>query len=429
MVALGQLRSFGEGIAARAVVSRRSPRRSVLCREGLRPLRSLWWTSWGLESTAAVWRNLRLLETSPEPRTATPSFPEDALVAVYTPGHLGDILHAVPMLDAVRAARPAAKLVWIVGPWSAALARRVDGVDAIDVFSPSWHQYRRGGPGPSRIEQAAWGRHRPVADVFISTAATDLTALFIGRSHQPSWWCGRPPRVPLYPVAAREDLAAPDRDRYEAEDLLRLVEPLGVHGGSSSLRLPVQESEREGARRMVQAEGMKPGTPYAVIAPGAGWSGKQWPAERWTIVADRLQDLGVNVVLVGTGGEVPIALAVAKAMRQPPVVLAGRTNLDDLIALIAGARMWLGSDSGGLHIAAAVQTPTVALFGPTPPGKWAPPGPRHRMLRAVEGCPQCIPWHPRAVCADAASCMKAIGTDAVVAAMESLLHAGAGPAG
>ncbi len=381
-----------------------------------------------MESNATVWRNLRLLETSPEPRAVTPSFPANAVVAVYTPGHLGDILHTVPMLDAVRAARPAARLHWIVGPWSAALARRFAGQDEVEVFSPSWHQYRRGGAGPSWKEQAVWGRNRPVADVFISTAATDLTALFVGRSHRPSWWCGRAPQVPLYPVAARQDVIAPQRDRYEADDLLRLVVPLGVSGGSSALRLPVQETERQAARRLLVDEGMKSGAPYAVIAPGAGWSGKQWPTDRWAVVATRLQECGMDVVLVGTAGEAAMAYAVAGAMRRPPRVLAGRTDLDVLIALIAGANLWLGSDSGGLHMAAAVGTPTVALFGPTHPGKWAPPGPRHRMLRAVEGCPRCVPWHPRAVCAENAACMKAIDAGAVVAAAESLLEEPAQPA-
>jgi ADP-heptose:LPS heptosyltransferase len=330
----------------------------------------------------------------------------------YMAGHVGDVLHTVPLMRALRAARPQGDLTWIVGPWCAGLARRYAFANRVEVFSPAWEQYRRGQAGPWFAEQAAWGRAQQPVEVFVSTANADLATLFVGRSLRPTWWCGRPPACLLYPVAAREDIRSMKHDCPEAEDILHLAEPLGVTG-AAELFYDVREEEREAARQVLAESGIAPEVPYVVIASGAGWAGKQWPLERWAAVADELHLMGCAIALVGTAGETVQCQTVATAMRAPPAMLAGRTTLPELAAIIAGARMWLGSDSGGLHLAAAVGTPTLSLFGPTNPAKWAPRGSQHRFLRAVDGCPRCVPWHPRARCAEDAHCMKQLEVDAV----------------
>lgn len=417
---LRQARDIAEGVVYGALF-RGAPerRRKRLGKEGLRPLRETWWTPLQYESNRALWSNLYLLESSREPRRTEAVFPAEARVVVYTPGHIGDVLHAVPLLRALREARPCMELVWVVGPWCERLARRYAEPDRVEVFSPAWHQYRRGTSGPTLRSQKRWGSAKSAADVFISTARTDLTALFVGRSVQPGWWIGRPPLSRLYPVAAREDIVPVREDVYEAEDLLELGSPLWIQSKNAVLAYGITEDERRQAEARLRDAGVDPQQPYVVIAPCAGWAGKQWPLERWSVVADKLHEHGLNVVLAGTAGERKQCLRVAAAMKKTPVNMAGQTNLEEMAAMNAGSRLWLGSDSGGLHLAAAVGTPTVSLFGPTNPDKWAPRGPRHRFLRAVDGCPGCVPWHPRARCRHRADCMIKIETGAV---MEEALH-------
>ncbi len=423
MRAMGAMRDRVEGLLCGIVCpTSDEARRSQLRRRGLRPIRETWWTPLQYESAAALWRNVRLLETTPEPRAVAPDFPETARIVVQTPGHLGDILHAAPLLGALRSVRPRAHITWVVGSWSAALAGRYKAADRIEVFSPSWFQYRRGARGPGLREQIQWGRDRAGCDVFVSTANADLTTLFVGRAVRPTWWLGRPPAGDLYRVAGRQDLVPARRDVYEAEDLLALAAPLGIGGCSATLAYTVTDGETERGAALLARAGVARGAPYAVIAPGAGWPGKQWPLDRWANVADELHLMGLSVVLAGTAAETDLCRRVRAVMRSPCAVLAGQTSLDELAAVIAGARLWMGSDSGGLHLAAAVGTPTVSLFGPTSPAKWAPRGSRHRFLRAVGGCPGCVPWHPRAVCLQDGACMKKIPTDAVRSAVSDLLE-------
>lgn len=420
---LRQARDVAEGFAYRMIFyGACEKRRRILGRKGLRPLRETWWTPLKYETNSALWRNLCLLESSPEPRQAEATFTETARVAVYTPGHIGDALQTVPLLRALRAARPGMELTWVVGPWCERLASRYSEVDQVDVFSPAWFQYRRGAGGPSLKGQKQWGSAKSAVDVFLSTARTDLTALFVGRSVRTAWWIGRPPSCNLYPVASREDVMTVDENLNEAEDLLKLASSLGIRGGDSQLSYRVTEDERHAAEALLVKLGVSSETPYAVISPCAGWVGKQWALERWAAVADELQERGLAILLVGTEGEREQCLLVKATMKRPVVILAGQTRLEELAAITAGARLWLGSDSGGLHLAAAVGTPTVSLFGPTNPAKWAPRGSRHRFLRAVESCPGCVPWHPRAYCLHKAACMKQIEVRTVVEAAENLLR-------
>lgn len=421
-MSLGSLRDMFEGLFYRSAIVSSHARRAHILRRGIRPIREAWWTPLRYESQRALWHNIRLLETSPEPRKFDAVFPEHARVAVMTPGHVGDVLHAAPLIRAVRKARPSADITWIVGPWCAALASRYRAADRVEVFSPAWFQYRRGGAGADLREQISWGKTRPETDVFLSTANADLTTLFVGRCYQPSWWCGRPPASDLYRVAPREDIVAADRNRYESEDILRIAEPLGVSTGDATLSYVIAEEEMRRAQSLLADRGIADGVPYAVISPGAGWPGKQWPVDRWARVADELHLMGLSVVLAGTRAELPLCRHVQRLMRSAAVQAAGETTLEELAAIMAGARIWLGSDSGGLHLAAAVGTATVSLFGPTSPAKWAPRGSGHRHLRAVDGCPSCVPWHPRANCPEGGACMLKISIDSVRAAAADILE-------
>jgi len=419
----GSIRDSIEGSLYRGTIKTAPPyRRSILGRRGMRPIREVWWTPLRFEKYRDVWRNLRLVESSPEPASVEPSFPVKARVAVYTPGHVGDVLHTAPLLRALRRERPLADLIWIVGPWCESLARRYSDANRVIVFSPAWFQYRRGSKGPDLQSQIAWGHSLENADVYISTANVDLTTLFIGRSLQPSWWCGRPPASELYPVAPRQDIQPAEKNRYESEDILSLASPLGITKANAQLFYNVTEEETAKSQQQLSEWGVTSGVPYAVIAPGAGWPGKQWPVERWALVADELHLMGLPVVFAGTRAEETLCRRVQSFMRSASLLIAGKTTLDELAAIISGARIWLGSDSGGLHLAAALGTATVSLFGPTPPSKWAPRGPHHRYLRAVDGCPDCIPWHPRAVCPKSGACMKKISVDDVRAATVEVLE-------
>lgn len=399
-------------------IARRAPayRRDRFKRIGLRSIREQWWWQTRFETPAMVWRHIWQLEQTPEPRAGGCLAGDPTSIAVYMPGHIGDLLLTVPMLQALRARFPLAHLEWMVGPWVASLARRYPVADLVTEFSPAWFQFRRGADGPGCRTQVEWARQHQPVDVFISTSATDLATLFVGRACRPAWWIARSAGTDLYPVAAQQTMVMPGRDRYEAHDLLHLVQPLGIVPGPARATYTVRPVEYEEARRLLAAAMGDPVAPYVVIAPSAGWPGKQWPVERWASVADKLICRGLSVVLVGGPADVQMAENLRAAMKEKAFSLVGRTSLIQLAAVIEGAALWMGSDSGGMHVAAAVGTPTVSLFGPTHPAKWAPPGPGNLVLKADHDCSGCVAWHPRAPCLQEGACMKKISEAAVVAA-------------
>jgi ADP-heptose:LPS heptosyltransferase len=119
------------------------------------------------------------------------------------------------------------------------------------------------------------------------------------------------------------------------------------------------------------------------VHPGAAYGSRRWPADRYAAVAAALRSDGHRVVVTGSAAERPLATAVAARAGLPAAaVLAGGTDLLGLAALVAGARLVLCGDTGVGHLATAYRTPSVLLFGPTPPAEWGPPPdrPEHAVL-------------------------------------------------
>lgn len=122
-----------------------------------------------------------------------------------------------------------------------------------------------------------------------------------------------------------------------------------------------------------------------LIHPGAASAARRWPAERWAAVARAQREAGRTVILTGSTGEAGLARRIAAgAGLDPDCAVAGTTDLLDLAALVAAAATVLCGDTGVAHLATALGTPSVLLFGPTSPHRWGPPSdrPRHRVLWA-----------------------------------------------
>jgi ADP-heptose:LPS heptosyltransferase len=344
-------------------------------------------------------------------------------VVVLTPGHLGDVLHAVPMLKALRAARPADRLVWLVGPWSESLARRYgETVDEIVVFAPSLPALSRGNPA---WRQSAWRQARIAAGlrregVAELVAPMDGVGRFLANALRPARWVGigdrRPPRV----AACVRTWPKPyEKDRCEADALAGMLGPLGVEASADGPSYATTAAEREAAAAYLAAQGVSAERPLAVLAPGSGWSGKNWPPERFGAVGDWLAgERGFQVAWVGGPGEEGLV----RRGGQPAFDWVGKLPLPLAAAVIERAALFVGNDGGLLHFAAALGVPTVSLWGPTSPGKWAPRGAAHRHVRKAQRCPGCVYWDWRERCRRDGACMKAIAVEDAQSAIRDLLR-------
>jgi ADP-heptose:LPS heptosyltransferase len=131
-----------------------------------------------------------------------------------------------------------------------------------------------------------------------------------------------------------------------------------------------------------QAPSPVPGA--VVVHPGAAYGSKRWPPERFAVVVATLARLGHRVVLTGSAAEEPLARTVADLSGAHPGVLAGKTGLLELAALVADAALVVCGDTGTAHLAYAFRTPAVVLFGPAEPRNWGPPPGPHVVLSSAD---------------------------------------------
>lgn len=166
-------------------------------------------------------------------------------------------------------------------------------------------------------------------------------------------------------------------DRY-----LELLRPLGVRSPAVRFQVPEEEQDARSAEEMIRQAGMEGG--FAIINPGAGWPSKMWPAERYGAVARHLGERRRMPTLVVWAGQSERALAEEiVALGGSTAQVARPTSLGELGALSRRARLFVGADTGPLHLAAAVGTPCVGLYGPWPAARHGPYGAQHIALQQM----------------------------------------------
>jgi len=197
-----------------------------------------------------------------------------------------------------------------------------------------------------------------------------------------------------------------------------MVEPLGVGVADESLVLRVPAVARDRARAALAERGVSASHPLVLVNPAAKWATKAWPAANYARLAGMLaRDAGADVLVLWGPGERSVAEAVIAGAGHERVGLAPDGDLGDAAALVAEARLVAGTDSGISHIAAALSTPSVTLFGPTNPAEWHAYDPsRHVAIHHAVPCSFCnftsCAWH---------ACMTELPVERVFAACTELL--------
>src|SRR5262249_20641335 len=149
---------------------------------------------------------------------------------------------------------------------------------------------------------------------------------------------------------------------------------------------------RAAAFDFLKQQGLRHGRPIIALCPGSINSrAKRWPAERFAALADRIiSEVDANVLLVGSEAELDVSVAVTNQMRQKPLVLTGKTNLAQAIAILSQVDLLITNDTGPSHIAAALGRPTLAIFGPTNPLTTRPLAANAEIVRHPPDCAPCM---------------------------------------
>jgi len=201
------------------------------------------------------------------------------------------------------------------------------------------------------------------------------------------------------------------RGKHVIEQGLSVVESLvGKRLIAPAVEFPRDAGAEERIEQKLQEAEIKK---FAILNPGAGWGAKQWPAERYGQVARALAKCGVQSVVNYGPGEEELALAAGTASAGTARVF--QCSISELIALTRRAKVFVGGDTGPLHLAAALKVPVVAIFGPTDPARNGPYGTRSIVLRN----PESPTTHARNPRADEA--MLAIDVEEVVGAVQAIL--------
>jgi ADP-heptose:LPS heptosyltransferase len=164
--------------------------------------------------------------------------------------------------------------------------------------------------------------------------------------------------------------------------------------------------------------------PRIVLHPTARWRTKLWELDRWRALARTLLAGGVGVILTGSRDDDSVAAAILAGLDPAPLCLVGRLSLTQLTAVLQAVDLMITVDSGPMHIAAAVGTPVVALFGPTDPRRTGPLGPG-RVLRRELPCSPCL--QRRCQITDTYRCMRDLSVAEVLDAAHDLLRTRARP--
>jgi lipopolysaccharide heptosyltransferase I len=330
-------------------------------------------------------------------------------VLLIKPSSFGDIVQSLPVLAALKRAWPDAAIDWAIKRQWAELIED----------HPLLHRVMPFPGAVSDVWRCGMSLRRQKYELVIDLQGllrSALCAMMTGcstragfaDSREGSSWCYSHRVV----VSAGLIHAV---DRY-----LDLVRQLGVATDRNvTFPLPERFNERDWADRLWARENLEPSQTIGVLHPTARWKTKRWPAERFARLADQLSEDGVRVILVGGSAEVDVTNEVRRQMKHDALNLGGATTLRQLAALLRRANLLVTNDSGPMHLAAALGTPVVALFGPTDPRRVGPYGAGHLVLRKGVDCSRCS----RDRCARDGACMRAIEVDEVAAAVRKTARA------
>ena len=344
---------------------------------------------------------------------------------------LGDVLNITPALRALRHTFPHAQLDALVNPHTALILEDSGLVDEVLIFPKTQFE------GLSVLKPTAW---RPLARYMHMLRARHYDTVV--NFHHLTTRLGRAKQRALVRATGAGTvvgldnghgrwltLSVEDRGfgyKREVEYWLELARALGATTPDLSLHLPLNDEEQARADALLAEAGLKPGS-FAVFHPGSGGFSlaRRWDPPKFAALAAALyRRHDIPTVLVGTSHD--DTAQVIAAGSSPLIDLTGRTTFRELAGVLKRARVFVGADSGVMHLAAAARTPLVAIFGPTNHRAWAPwtPYSPSRVVRIDLPCAPCAYVDHRVGhregCA-ARTCLAELSVDHVLAALEALL--------
>jgi heptosyltransferase-2 len=333
-------------------------------------------------------------------------------ILVRAPNWVGDAVMAIPALEAIRRTHASAEIAILAQPAVADLYHDQTFADKIVEYDKSGRH------------KGWWGRQKLIAELRREKFNLAILLQNAFEAAWVAWRAGIPERVgyardgrsPLLtrPIRVPEEGEIPRHESHYYLELLRCAGWIESRGEIAPIRLRVTSAQREAAGASLLRAGAREGAWRCAIAPGASYgAAKCWPVERFAALADRLiSECGADVILFGTPSEKEMTARICSIMKCNAISLVGQTSPRDLATLFSACSIFIGNDSGAMHVAAAAGLPVIGIFGPTDPEGTAPWTPQFALIREVVSCSPCF----LRSCPVDHRCMTRISTDSVFAA-------------
>lgn len=331
-------------------------------------------------------------------------------ILLIKPSSLGDIVHTLPVVAALRQRWPSVHLSWLVKRQWAGLVERIEGVDQVwplDASLTDWLRQARA------LRAQRWDLVMDLQGLLRSAAmgwlSGGMTRLGFANGREGSPWLYTH-RVPV-----------PTLDMHAVDRYLLVAAAAGAATqGPPQFRFKMPDEDLAVVRGVFQRNGLSIEKPWVAMHVSARWPTKRWPLRSFAAVADQLAKHGVGpIVAIGSPDERKEVEQLQSLSATAIVDLTGAIPLGCLPVFLSRAAAMVTNDSGPMHVAAAVGTPVVALFGPTSAIRTGPYGPNHRVLTHEVSCRPCF----SRVCRHSPQmeCLHAIAPEDVVKAVREAL--------
>lgn len=327
---------------------------------------------------------------------------------------IGDAVMTTPAVRAIRHNFPGAHISLLAKPWVAPVFDHSPHVDEIIGFEANGRH--KGFYGTIRLARDL-RTYRFDAAIFLQNAIEAALIAFLAAI---------PTRIGFDTDARRLLLTHPVRCTKAIKSIhqtgyyLKMLEGAGLVTGSPSLELHVGAQDRHEAEQILSTHGITPGHRVVGLNPSATFGpAKQWFPERYAALGDHLQkDLDATIVIFGGPSDRALGQTISGMMAAPAIDLSGRTSLGVAMALIDRCDGFVTNDSGLMHVAAALNTPLVAIFGSTNSTTTSPYSPTSRIVRVPIECSPCM----QPVCPlGHMNCMKWVSVEMVLDAVKGLM--------
>ncbi|MCX5701866.1 MAG: lipopolysaccharide heptosyltransferase II [Candidatus Omnitrophica bacterium] len=336
-------------------------------------------------------------------------------ILIVRTDRIGDVLLSTPVIKALRDSYPRAYISMMVSTYAKDIVEGNPYLDEVITYDKD-------------IRHRSWLASIKFAQS-LKKKRFDLAVILhpTNRAHIITFFAGIPKRIGY---DRKSGFLLTDRikhekqfgEKHELEYSLDLVRYLGIEPKDKNLFMPINPESERWVEELFEKEGIEKKAKLLAIHPGASCPSKIWPNERFSEVADRLIDrYSFKVLLIAGPKDIIKAERVLKNMRGNAINLAGKISVSQLASVLKRCALFISNDSGPVHIASAVGTPVISIFGRNQKGlspkRWGPVGSKDRVLHKEVGCISCLAHN----CVKEFACLKAITVEDVVDAAESIL--------